>query len=190
MRSDLTLGAWLAGAVVLHLAAASLTHLPDVAQFYGVIVAYAVPAGLGLWLSGRLKPWRAAAFTALVVAAHALAVVAAIATTPTMGLSAARVMQSGALAGAIGAGLSLLGLVGLLGQPTLGAFARAAAFSAVLALCGLLLVPALDAPALPKELALPLILYLPWQIVFGVAVAFVARPNRSGVLLSPEPATP
>ena len=40
MRSDLTLGAWLAGAVLLHLIVASiapLTDLPDMVQFYGVV---------------------------------------------------------------------------------------------------------------------------------------------------------
>ena len=191
MRSDLTLGAWLAGAVVFHFVAASYAPqigLPEMGQFYGVILAYAVPASLGLWLAGWLKPWQAAGFAALVVAAHAIAVVAAISTTPTMGLSAIKMMRSGALAGVLGAGLSLFGLIGLRGRPTLGAFALAAGFSLVLALCGLLLVPALDAPQLPKELALPLILYLPWQIVFSVAVALIARPSRSAVRLSPEPA--
>jgi hypothetical protein len=182
MRSELTLGAWLAGAVVLHLAVAAfapLADVPDVVQFYGVVVAYAVPAGLGLCLAGSLKPWQAAAFTALVVAAHALAVVAAIATTPTMGLSAARVMQSGALGGAVGASLCLFGLLGLRGAwPTPRTFMLAVAFSAVLALCGLLLVPALDSPSLPKGLGLPLVLYLPWQIVFSFAVALIARPSR------------
>lgn len=197
MRSDLTLGAWLAGAVVLHLAVASLaplTRLPDVVQFYGLIVAYAGPAGLGLYLAGSLKPWPAAAFTVLIVAAHALAVVAAIATTPTMGLTAARVMQSGALAGAVGAILSLFGLLGLRGvRPTPRTFMLATAFSAVLALCGLLLVPALDSPSLPKGLGLPLVLYLPWQIVFSFAVALIARPawlSRPGARPSPAPATP
>jgi hypothetical protein len=188
MRSDLTLGAWLAGAVVLHLATAACAPragLPEMAQFYGVILAYAVPAGLGLRLAGRLKPWRAAGFVALVVSAHAIAVVAAIAMTPAMGLSAGMMMRSGALAGALGAGLSLFGLALLRGRPTLGVFALAAAFTAILALGGLLLVPALDAPALPKELALPLVLYLPWQIAFSVAVALI---SRSGVRLSPAPA--
>ncbi|MGH6963595.1 MAG: hypothetical protein ACREE0_03845 [Phenylobacterium sp.] len=191
MRSDLTLGVWLAGAVMLHLVAASYAPrlgVGEMGQFYGVILAYAVPAGLGLWLAGWLTPWRAAGFAALVVAAHAVAVVAAISTTPTMGLSAAMMMRSGALAGVLGAGLCLFGLVGLRGGATLGAFANAAAFSLGLAVCGLLLVPALDAPQLPKELALPLILYLPWQIVFSVAVAVIARPSRSDVRLSPEPA--
>jgi len=198
MRSDLTLGAWLAGAVVVHLALADLapfTDLPDVAQFYGLIVAYAVPAGLGLWFAGGLQPWPAAAFTVLVVAAHALAVVAAIATTPTMGLSAARAMQSGALGGAVGASLSLFGLVGLRGvRPTRRTLMVATAFSAVLALCGLLLVPALDSPSLPKGLGLPLVLYLPWQIVFSLAIALIARPasslSRPGARPSPAPATP
>jgi hypothetical protein len=191
MRSDLTLGAWLAGAVVLHLVAASCAPqvgLPEMAQFYGVVVVYAVPAGLGLWRAGWLKPWQAAAFAALVVAAHAVAVVAAITTTPTVGLSAVKMMRSGVLAGVLGAALSLFGLVGLRGRPTLGVIAGAAASSLFLALCGLLLVPALDAPQLPKELALPLILYLPWQIVFSVAVASIARPSRSAVRPSPEPA--
>lgn len=198
MRSDLTLGAWLAGAVFLHLAVAALaplTDLPDVMQFYGVIVAYAVPAGLGLWRAGGLKPWPATGFTALVVAAHALAVVAAIATTPTTGLSAARAMQSGALGGAVGASLCLFGLMGLRGvRPTPRAFVLATASSAVLTLCGLLLVPALDSPSLPKGLGLPLVLYLPWQVVFSVAVALIARPanilSRSGARPSPAPATP
>ena len=194
MRSDLTLGAWLAGAVLLHLAAASavtFTDLPDLAQFYGVVVVYAIPAGLGLWLAGWLKPWAAAAFVALVVAAHAIAVVAAISTMPTMGLTAAKVMRGGVLAGALGSSLSLFGLIGLRVEAgTRRALGLAAAFSAILTLGGLLLVPALDAPALPKEVALPLILYLPWQIIFCVAVAFVARPSRSGVRLSPAPATP
>jgi hypothetical protein len=194
MRSELTLGGWLAGAVLLHVAVASLvprTDLPDLVQFYGVIVVFAVPAGLGLWRAGWLKPWKAAAFALMVVAAHAIAVVAAIATMPTMGLSAAKVMQGGALGGLLGAGLSLFGLAALRGG-RLGpvALARAAAFTVALTLCGLLLVPALDAPALPKELALPLILYLPWQIVFSVAVGLVARPSRSGARLSTAPATP
>ena len=194
MRSELTLGGWLAGAVILHLAAASLVpriDLPDLVQFYGVIVVYAVPAGLGLWRAGWLKPWEAVVFALLVVAAHAIAVVAAIATMPTVGLTAAKVMQGGALGGLLGAGLSLFGLAALReGWPRPIAFALAAAFTVVLALCGLLLVPALDAPALPKELALPLILYLPWQIVFSVAVGLVARPSRSGARLSTAPATP
>ena len=103
-------------------------------------------------------------------------------------VSAAMMMRSGALAGVLGAGLSLFGLIGLRGRPTLGALASAAASSLILGLSGLLLVPALDAPQLPKELALPLLLYLPWQIVFSVAVALVGRPSRSGVRLSPEPA--
>jgi len=193
MRSDLTLGAWLAGAVVAHLVAASWAPgigLPEIVQFYGVILAYAVPASLGLWLAGWLKPWQAAAFAALVVGAHAVAVVAAISTTPTIGLSAVKMMRSGALAGVLGACLSLFGLIALRGRPTRQAFALAAGFSPVLALCGLLLVPALDAPQLPKQVALPLILYLPWQIVFSVAVVLVARPSRSGVRPSPAPATP
>jgi hypothetical protein len=193
MRSDLTLGAWLAGAVVLHLivaSAAPLTDLPDMVQFYGVVAVYAVPAGLGLWLSGWLKPWAAAVFVALVVAAHAIAVVSALATMPTMGLTAAKVMRAGVLAGALGATLSLFGLVGLrIASGTRHALGLAAAFSLALTVCGLLLVPALDAPGLPKEIALPLILYLPWQIVFSVAVALVARPRRTGVRPSPEPAS-
>ena len=192
MRSDLTLGAWLAGAVLLHLVVASavtFSDLPDLTQFYGVVVVYAIPAGLGLWLAGWLRPWAAAGFVALVVAAHAIAVVAAISILPTMGLTAAKVMRGGALAGALGASLSLFGLIGLrVAAGTRRALGLAAAFSAVLTLCGLLLVPALDAPALPKEFALPLILYLPWQIVFSLAIALVARPSRSGVRLSPEPA--
>ena len=178
--------------MVLHLivaSAAPLTDLPDVAQFYGVVVVYAVPAGLGLWLSGWLKPWAAAVFVALVVAAHAIAVVSALATMPTMGLTAAKVMRGGALAGALGASLSLFGLVGLrVAAGTRLALGLAVAFSLTLTLCGLLLVPALDAPGLPKELALPLILYLPWQIVFSVALGLIARPSRSGVRPSPEPA--
>lgn len=192
MRSDLTLGAWLAAAVVLHLivaSAAPLTDLPDAVQFYGVVAVYAVPAGLGLWLCGWLKPWAAAVFVALVVAAHAIAVVSALATMPTMGLTAAKVMRGGALAGALGASLSLFGLVGLrVAAGTRGALGLAAAFSLVLTLCGLLLVPALDSPGLPKEIALPLILYLPWQIVFSVAVALIARPSPFGVRPSLEPA--
>ncbi len=194
MRSELTLGAWLAAAVVLHLAAAcavTFTDLPDVAQFYGVVVVYAVPAALGLWFAGWLRPWAAAAFAVLVVAAHAVAVVAALATMPTMGLTAAKVMRGGALAGALGASLSLFGLIGLrIAAGTRGALGLAAGFSVVLTLCGLLLVPALDAPGLPKEVALPLVLYLPWQIVFSVAVAAIARPSHSGVRLSAAPATP
>jgi hypothetical protein len=195
MRNDLTLGAWLAAAVVLHFATAACAPrlgLPEMAQFYGVVLAYAVPVALGLRLTGRLKPWRAVGFAALVVAAHAVAVVAAIAMTPTVGLSAAMMMRSGAVAGALGASLSLFGLVGLRGAPTRSAFALAAAFSLVLTLAGLLLVPALDAPTLPKELALPLVLYLPWQMVFSFAVALIARPaggtSRSGARPSPEPA--
>jgi hypothetical protein len=192
MRSDLTLGAWLAGAVLLHLAVACLatfTDLSDELQIYGVVVVYAIPAGLGLWLTGWLKPWAAAVFVALIVAAHAIAVVAAISTMPTMGLSAAKVMRGGALAGALGASLSLFGLLGLrVAVGTRRSLALAAAFSAVLALCGLLLVPALEAPSIPKEFALPLILYLPWQIVFSFAVAAIARPSPAGVRPSPEPA--
>jgi len=189
MRSDLTLGAWLAGAVLLHLVAASYAPrlgLPEIGQFYGVILAYAVPASLGLCLAGWLRPWRAAGFCVLVAAAHAVAVVAAISTTPTVGLSAAMMMRSGALAGVLGAALSLFGLIGLRGAaPAPRAFGLAALFSAILALGGLLLVPALDAPSFPKELALPLILYLPWQIVFSVAVVLI---SRAGLRPSPEPA--
>lgn len=192
MRSDLKLGAWLAAAVLLHLAvacAATFTDLPDELQIYGVVVVYAVPAGLGLWLTGWLKPWAAAAFVVLIAAAHAIAVVAAISTMPTMALTAAKVMRGGAFAGALGAGLSLFGLVGLrVAVGTRRALALAAAFSVVLALCGLLLAPALEAPSIPKEFALPLVLYLPWQIVFSFAVAMVARPSPSGVRLSPAPA--
>jgi hypothetical protein len=199
MRSDLTLGAWLAGAVVLHLVlacAATVIETSDMVRLYAVVVAYAVPAGVGLCLAKRLRPWPAAAFVALVVAAHAVAAFSALAMTPTMGLTAAKLMKSGATAGLLGAGLSLFGLLGLRGvRPRPGSLALAASVTAILTAGGLLLVPALDAPPyMPRELGLPVILYLPWQIVFSLAVALVARPrtepSRAGVRPSPEPATP
>jgi hypothetical protein len=105
-------------------------------------------------------------------------------------------MKSGATAGLLGAGLSLFGLLALRGiRPRPGSLALAASFTAILTAGGLLLVPALDAPPyMPRELGLPVILYLPWQIVFSLAVALVARPrtepSRAGVRPSPEPATP
>jgi hypothetical protein len=180
MQTSGPIGVWLAAAVGLHLAvasAAAVADVPQAVQFYGVVLAYAAPAALGLAATGRLTPWRATAFAVLVAAANALAVSAAFATAPHYGDSIWMLTRPGAVGGLIGGVLSLFGLVALGGgKPPRPALLRAAGFSAILAAMAGGLCVAMFAEGLPltKALALPVVLYLPWQIVFSFAVARIS----------------
>jgi hypothetical protein len=180
-----SLGAWLAAAVVTHLAADSaiqLAPLPQALQFYGPIVFYAVPAALGLAATGRLTPWRAAAWAVLVGAAHSAAVFVTFKATPGFKEPLWMLGPAGGLGGLIGAAPTLLGLVALggakLSPRTLLSVVGASLTLAVLGgcLCLALFVGGVD---LLHGFALPVVLYLPWQVVFSLAVARLSSPRES-----------
>src|SRR6202012_4301677 len=100
MRTSWPLGAWLAVGVGLHLAlaCAASAWTPDAPQpleFYGFVVAYAVPAALGLAAAGRLKARRAAAWGVLVVAANAAAVSLTLGGAPGYGAPVWKIAWSG-----------------------------------------------------------------------------------------------
>jgi hypothetical protein len=184
---------WLAIAVGLHLAlasAASAADLPQTLQFYGLVSLYAAPAALGLVATGRLAPWRAIVWAALVVAANAAAVSLTMQGAPGYGEPAWKIAWSGGLGGLAGAGLSLFGLIALRGvRPLKAPLLWAAAGSAVLAvlgggLCLALLIGGID---LLHAFALPVVLYLPWQVVFSLLVARIS-PARAGSWPSDAPA--
>jgi hypothetical protein len=157
--------------------AAALANVPQAILFYGVVAAYAAPAALGLAATGRLTPWRATTFAGLVVAANGLAVSTALATAPRYSDSIWMLTRPGALGGLVGGALCLFGLIALGGgRSPREALLRAAGFSAILAALGGGLCVAMFAEGLPltKAMALPVVLYLPWQIVFSLAVARIS----------------
>ncbi|THD70354.1 hypothetical protein [Phenylobacterium sp.] len=185
MRTSWPLSAWLAAAVVAHLATDSadqLAPLPQTLQLYGPIVSYAVPAAVGLAASGRLTPWRAAAWAVLVAGAHSAAVFVTFKATPGFNEPLWMLGPAGGLGGLIGAAPALLGLIALggakLSRRTLLWAAGGSATLAVLGgvLCLALFMGGVD---LLRAFALPVVLYLPWQIVFSLLVARIS-PARAG----------
>lgn len=189
------MSAWLAAAVVAHLAADSaiqLAPLPQTLQFYGPIVVYAVPAALGLAATGRLTPWKAAAWAVLVALAHSAAVFVTFKATPGYNEPIWMLGPAGALGGLVGAAPTLLGLVALgRAKPSRQTLLWAAGGSAVLGMLGgglcLAFFAAVD---LLHQLALPVVLYLPWQVVFSLLVARIS-PAPAGSSAGPaRPARP
>ena len=183
MRTSQALGPWLAVAVAAHLAVgctAALAEIPQAVQFYGIILAYAAPAAVGLAAAGRLTPGRALAFAALVVVANGLAVTATLAAAPRLDDPIWKIVQTGALGGLVGAALSLFGLIALSGaRPSARMLLAAAGGSAILSALGggLCLAAVADSLPLSKALALPVVLYLPWQVVFSPVVAWLSSPR-------------
>lgn len=192
MRTSWPLGVWLAAAVGLHLAANSaiqLAPLPQALQFYGPIVFYAVPAALGLAATDRLAPWKAAVWAVLVVLAHSAAVFVTLKAMPGYSAPIWMLGPAGALGGLVGAAPTLLGLVALGGgRPPRRTLAWAAGGSVMLGVLGgglcLAFFAAVD---LLHQLALPVVLYLPWQVVFSLLVARIS-PARAGSWPSAGPA--
>jgi hypothetical protein len=180
MRTSWPLSVWLAAAVGLHFAADSaiqLAPLPQALQFYGPIVFYAAPAALGLAAARRLTPWRAAAWAVLVTVAHSAAVYATFKATPGFNEPLWMLGPAGGVGGLIGAAPTLLGLVALggvkLARRTLLWAVGGSVALAVLGgcLCLVLFVGGVD---LLHGFALPVVLYLPWQIVFSLLVARIS----------------
>jgi hypothetical protein len=194
MPTSRSLRLWFVVAVGLHLvlyAITSAAHLPELVEFYGVIVAYAVPAALGLALGLRWPAWKAVVWAAAVIAAHSLAVFVFFSTKAPFGLSSKGSLggfnlidfaAAGAAAGLVGASLSLFALMALMGvRPRLRTLGLAVGASIGLAALGAglcpLLVETLDTL---QAFAVAVVLYLPWQIVFSLAVVAIAvtRPAR------------